>query len=135
MIVLDASVTLAWGLKDEASAYADAILERVTSEGAVVPAHWPLEVANGLVAAERRGRIAADQVAEIGRGLNELTIDIRPEELTTAFWGVLDAAREHGLSVYDAAYLALCRSRGLALATLDVRLRAACERAGIEIVS
>jgi predicted nucleic acid-binding protein len=134
LIVVDASVTLAWGLKDEESAFADAILERVTTEGAAVPAHWPLEVANGLMAAERRGRIAADQVAQIGRGLDELTIDIRPVELSTAFWGVLDAAREHGLSVYDAAYLDLCRSRGLPLATLDARLRSACEKVGVDLV-
>ena len=46
--VLDASQTLAWALPDEASAAGDALLEVVCEHGALVPALWPSEVANGL---------------------------------------------------------------------------------------
>ncbi|OFW49949.1 MAG: hypothetical protein A2146_00630 [Actinobacteria bacterium RBG_16_67_10] len=135
MIVIDASVTLAWCLRDEASDYANTILDRVANEGAVVPAHWPLEVANGLLVAERRGRLEADLVDEIGRTLAALAVDIRPVELSTAFWGVLQAARKHGLSEYDAAYLDLSATRELPLATIDARLLAAAQQSGIEIAS
>jgi predicted nucleic acid-binding protein len=135
LIVIDASVALAWSLVDEFSDYADAVLERVTSEGAVVPAHWPLEVANALLVAERRGRIPSEAVDEIGRALADLNIDIRPIEVSTTFWDVLERAREYDLTVYDAAYLALALSRGVPLATLDDHLRAACAPAGVDVIS
>jgi predicted nucleic acid-binding protein len=43
-------------------------------------------------------------------------------------------ARKHRLSVYDAAYLALAKTEGLPLATLDRALEAAARAEGIEIV-
>jgi predicted nucleic acid-binding protein len=134
LIVVDASIALAWCFKDEASSYADSVQERVIDEGAVVPAHWPLEVANGLLAGQRRGRIEAGELPGIGRSLLDLGIQIRPVELTTAFWGVLDLASEQGLSVYDAAYIDMCSVLGLELATLDQAMRAAGLKAGIELV-
>jgi hypothetical protein len=57
--VLDASVTLAWAFDDERDREALAALERLRAEEAVVASLWPLEVTNGLLAAERRGRITA----------------------------------------------------------------------------
>lgn len=133
MIVVDASVTLAWCLADEADAYAEAMLERVVAESSAAPAHWPLEVANGIRSAERRGRIEEREVGDIARMLDNLAVEVVPIELTTALWSILDIARDHELSAYDAAYLGLARHRGLALATLDDNLRAACRRAGVEV--
>ncbi len=134
MIVIDASVALAWCLKDEASNFADGVLERVVAEGASAPAHWPIEVANGIRSAERRGRIDEQEVANVSHLLSRLGIEVVPVELTTAMWSVLDAARAHDLGAYDAAYLDLARFRGLPLATLDARLRKACKRAGVPLV-
>jgi hypothetical protein len=37
MIVIDASVTLAWTLPDEQGAFASTVLESVATEGALVP--------------------------------------------------------------------------------------------------
>ena len=133
MIVIDASVTLAWCLADEADEYAERMLERVVSESAAAPAHWPLEVANGIRTAERRDRLKEDEIADIARLVDNLGIEVVPVELTTALWSVLDLAREHNLSAYDAGYLGLARHRGLPLATLDDSLRAACKRAGVEV--
>ena len=48
-IVIDASMTMAWCFEDEASSAADAVLDRVGTEGATVPSLWQLEVANVLV--------------------------------------------------------------------------------------
>jgi predicted nucleic acid-binding protein len=135
MMILDASVALAWCLVDERSALAYSILDRVAADGAAVPAHWPLEMANGLLSAERRRRIDSDGIADASRLLDRLPIEIVPVDLTTAAWPVLASVREHGLSAYDAAYLDLARSRGLPLATLDNQLRVACESAGIELIS
>ena len=135
MIVIDASVALAWCLKDEASDFADGILERVIADGASAPAHWPLEVANGIRSAERRGRIDQEEIAQVSHLLDRLGIELVPVELTTAMWSILDVARAHGLSAYDAAYLDLARFRAVSLATLDDRLRKACESAGVGLVA
>ena len=135
MIVIDASVALAWCLGDEADEYAERVLERVVAESAAAPAHWPLEVANGIRSAERRGRVVEREVGDIARLLDNLDVEVVPVELTTALWSVLDLAREHDLSAYDAGYLGLARHRGVALATLDEALRAACQQAGVEIAA
>jgi predicted nucleic acid-binding protein len=135
VIVVDASVAIAWCLKDESSGYADTVLERVVDEGAAAPGHWSLEVANAILSAERRGRLAAEEVAGVSGLLDRLEIEIVPIGLSTAMWSVLAVAREHGLSAYDAVYLGLAQFRGVPLATLDERLRLACTSAGVELVA
>jgi len=44
--VLDCSVALAWVMPDEDDEHADALLDRVLQDTAVVPEIWPLEVSN-----------------------------------------------------------------------------------------
>ena len=135
MFVVDASVTLAWCFGDEASAAADRVLTRLETEPAIAPAHWPLEIANALRTAERRGRLVANDLPRLRALLAALPVEIAPVELTTAVFGVLETARRENLSAYDAAYLELAAIRGLALATVDERLREACVRAGVEVVA
>jgi predicted nucleic acid-binding protein len=48
-----------------------------------------------------------------------------------AFKQILAAARQHGLSEYDAAYLNLALLQGLPLATLDSELRRSARTAGV----
>ncbi len=134
MFVVDASVTLAWCFEDEASGDGDAVLARLERESAVAPAHWPLEVANALRTAERRGRLDGTDLPRLRALLGALPIEIAPLELSTAIGGVLEAARTYELSAYDAAYLHLAAVRALPLATVDARLRAACTRAGVEVL-
>ncbi len=134
MFVIDASVTLAWCFEDEASGDADAVLDRLEREAALAPAHWPLEVANALRSAERRGRLDVAELPRLRAFLTALPVEIAPVELSTATGGVLEAARAHDLSAYDAAYLHLAAIRGLPLATADARLRSACARAGVALV-
>jgi predicted nucleic acid-binding protein len=131
MIVVDASVTLAWCFLDENDDEARRALDRVVREGAVAPAHWPLEVANGLRSAKRRGRIDDEGIGRAGRLLNDLGIEIAPVELSTAL-GTLETADAYDLSAYDALYLDLAWIRALPLATIDTPLSAACRRHGVE---
>ena len=56
-LVVDCSVTMSWCFRDEATRYTEDVFDRLRGEPAVVPAIWPLEVANTLLVAERRGRI------------------------------------------------------------------------------
>ena len=58
-LVIDASLTMAWYFDDESTDATDALLDRVTSSGAVVPGLWRLEIANAFETAVRRQRIDA----------------------------------------------------------------------------
>lgn len=132
--VLDASVALAWSFRDEQSAYAHRMLRRLEDEPAVVPVVWLLEVANGLLIAERRGRFTAADVANVYGVLADLPIEWSDLTLDQALGQVLDLARAQELSAHDAAYLELAMREGLPLATQDNDLRAAAERVGVPLV-
>lgn len=134
MFVVDASVTLAWCLADESSELADRALARLEREEAVAPAVWPLEVANGLRTAERRGRLELADLTRVRGMLGSLPVQVEAVQLETALGEITDLARQLDLTAYDAAYLSLAARRGLPLATVDDRLRQACVRAGVEIV-
>ena len=133
--VLDASVTLGWSFADEQNAYAHHVLSRLESDLAVVPSVWLLEVANGLLVAERRGRFSAADVAQIYGVLADLPITWDDLTLDRAFGAVLEIGRAHGLSAYDAAYLELAMREGLPLATQDERLRVPATRAGVALIA
>jgi predicted nucleic acid-binding protein len=60
-----------------------------------------------------------------------LPITVDDETATRAWSDVLSVARAQNLSVYDAAYLELALRRGLALATLDDKLKAAATAVGV----
>ena len=132
--VVDASVALAWCLDDERSAAANAILERLASDPAIVPAIWPFEVANGLRSAERRGRITMVDALRSALVLRTLPIEIEPADVATTLDGCAAIARRLDLSVYDAAYVSLAIARRLPLATADERVRRACTAAGVEVI-
>lgn len=134
MFVVDASVVLAWIFDDEGSAAADAVLTRLGGERAAAPSHFPLEVANALRTAERRGRLDDADVRRLQALISALPVEIVPIELPTALYSVLDLARRHDLTAYDAAYLGLAQFRDVPLATIDARLAAASAEAGIELV-
>jgi predicted nucleic acid-binding protein len=127
--VLDTSVTMAWCFEDEATAETEAVLDRLAGEEAVVPALWRLEVANVLLVAERRGRMTEARVARFLGLLEQLPIRLDP--VAAGFATVLSIGRRHGLSAYDAAYLALAERLSAPIATLDQDLLAASRRAGV----
>lgn len=134
MFVIDASVVVAWCLEDESSDAADAAIERLMAEGAIAPANWPIEIASALRSAERRGRLDEASIGRLRPRLTALPIEIVPVEFSTAL-SVIDTARRHDLSVYDACYLDLADVRGLGLATVDARLAQACRVAGISLIA
>lgn len=134
-LVVDASIALSWCFEDEASALSDAVLQRLEQTPAVAPAVWPLEVANGLRSAERRGRLDEHSIPTATQLL--MTLPIAVEDVTGlegAIRRILPLARSLGLSAYDAAYLDLATRRGLPLATADEQLARAAKAAGVELV-
>ena len=127
--VVDASVSAAWFLPDEATAYTQAALHATATAELWVPTLWLLEVANLLHSAQRRRRITAAKRAELAAAAAGLRLRVcrEPVGLLT-----LDAlAAEHALSAYDACYLELALRRRLPLATLDRALLAAMQRCGV----
>jgi predicted nucleic acid-binding protein len=132
--VIDASVALAWCFADESSPAADLALGRLATEEALVPSIWPLEVANGLRTASRRGRLDMADLPRIRDLLVALPIRVEAVDLATALGEVSDLARSLELTAYDAAYLALAAKRGLPLATIDENLKRACRTAGVKLV-
>ncbi|MBJ7607886.1 MAG: type II toxin-antitoxin system VapC family toxin [Candidatus Dormibacteraeota bacterium] len=134
MIVIDASVTLAWCFSDEASQSTDQLLDAVSADGAMVPALWIYEVTNVLASAERRDRITPADAGAFLDDLRHLPIVVEP-----AFgdWGpanLVALARQHGLTAYDCAYLDVAARHGLPLATQDRTLRSAAQSAGVTVV-
>ena len=130
MLVVDASITLAWAF-EEVDARASEARERLRREGAVVPSLWWFEVRNGLVMGERRVLSTVQRTARFLRDISRLEIVVGglPDEMT-----LIALARRRRLTVYDAAYLELASRRKLPLATLDDGLREAARRAGLELV-
>lgn len=127
--VVDASVSAAWFLPQEATAQTEAALQATTTHDVWVPALWLLEVGNLLLSAQRRKRITADKRRELAIAAAALRLKVDREPVTITALDELAAC--HGLSAYDAAYLELAIRRGLPMATLDEALLAAMTHAGV----
>jgi predicted nucleic acid-binding protein len=132
MFVIDTSLAIAWCFEDEATAATDAVLDRLREDEAVVPAVWPLEVANILLVAERRGRLSEAQASRFLELLAQLPIDV--DDTPTDMSGIVAAGRRHTLSSYDASYLVLAERLGAGLATLDKHLAKAARKAGVQLL-
>jgi predicted nucleic acid-binding protein len=130
-----ASVTLAWYFPDEQTDRTHERLERLTQgDRVIVPAHWPTEVANAFLMGVRKKRIEPEQPPLLWDQLDRLAIETEPALTTVEVKEVLALGEKHGLTVYDAAYLDLARSRQLPLATLDGDLRKAAQSESVELL-
>jgi predicted nucleic acid-binding protein len=134
-LVLDGSAALGFLMLDEAapaSVRAFEALERGIPT--FVPSHWALELANGLLMAERRRRISRAQAVEASETIRQLPIEVDDATGHHAPGQTTALAREYGLTVYDAAYLELALRRGATLATGDAALARAARKAGIGVI-
>jgi predicted nucleic acid-binding protein len=133
-LVLDVSLSCAWCFADEASEGAWAILERLQTNRAQVPALWLWETVNVLLQAERRGRISPAASRTFLGLLEGLPISVDQPTTTSAWHDTLALARSHRLTSYDAAYLELALRRGLPLASRDKALQAAARTEGVPLL-
>ncbi len=126
MIVVDASIALAWMLGDERDPRAERALDAVLETSGIAPSMWLYEVTNALLVAERRRRLdrpVGDALADLV-ALNITIVEPRGFPVTEYHLAV-----ENELSVYDAAYLHIALQHAAPLATLDAKLaRAASMR-------
>jgi len=132
VFVIDASATLPWCLKDEATDWTIALLRRLaTGDRILVPAHWPTEVSNALLMATRRKRIPEGRAQMFWDELAVLPIAIEPALSLPQVKSVLALCDRHSLTVYDAAYLELAIRAAMPLATLDAALQRAATAEGL----
>jgi predicted nucleic acid-binding protein len=133
-IVLDSSATLAFCFEDERTPAIISVFEKLAEEGAVAPSLWRFEVANGLLIAQRRGRVTPAFRTGVLERLREAPIAI-DDECNEAVWATTGHLADHWrLTVYDAAYLELAQRRRFPLATLDGALARAAAAAGVEVL-
>ncbi len=78
-----------------------------------------MEIANGLLMAVRRKRIAIDKARAFLDAITSLPITAESGLTAVQARSMLTLSEKHRLTVYDAIYLDLAMRRGLALATLD----------------
>ena len=129
--VLDCSVSMTWWFEDETDAYAERVLDYLDEASAIVPAIWPLEVANALLAAERRNRIASRDSDRVAEFIVTLPIHVDDETHAHALGATMALAREYALTAYDAAYLELAMRLDVPLATADKALAGAARAGGV----
>ncbi len=123
--VLDASIAAAWFLPDEASDASDnayALLGRGTLV-LHVPELWLWECGNIIANSVKRRRLSVADALLAWSAIDSIRSRIEvllPEPAHVA--SALPLALEHGLSLYDAAYLRLAISMQIPLLTADLAL-------------
>jgi predicted nucleic acid-binding protein len=133
VLVLDASAALAWLVRradpaEDQLAYS--ALRRLQTEGAVVPALWFHEVANGALVAERKGGGERSLSAAFFGFVETLPIEQDTTRPSALLGTVVALARAYNLTAYDATYLELVLRVGGVLATFDRQLADAVRSAG-----
>jgi predicted nucleic acid-binding protein len=134
-LVIDGSTALGFLMSDEQAPRAIEALDALErGVSAFVPAHWPLEVANGLLMAERRKRATQADVTEALHVVFSLPIEVDRDTTRHVGGEAIALARQYGLTIYDAAYLELAMRLGATLATGDTALARAAKKAGVALV-
>jgi predicted nucleic acid-binding protein len=132
--VVDSSVVASWFLPDEGGPGLAALAARIGRDGAVAPGIWQLEMANILLAAERKRRMTPVMQRQIIEALDALPISLEAVLNHKQRGEVLELARKHALTASDAAYLELALRLKLPLATLDAGLRRGAKAEGIDLL-
>ncbi|TWT46148.1 tRNA(fMet)-specific endonuclease VapC [Phycisphaerae bacterium RAS1] len=129
-LVADISAILSQAFDDEDAAYGEEVIQAIADDEAVVPTIFWYEIRNALLMGERRKRLTPERTGAFLADLALLpfVVDDLPREAI-----VLDLARRHSLTVYDAAYLELAQRKNLPLATLDDSLARAAQLANVTI--
>lgn len=132
--VVDTFAALAQSFANERTAKTQALLLSLDRDVGVTPAIWPAEMANAFLMAERRKRISAADIAQYLSDLAVLPLraerPLAPDDMAA----VIDLARRHQLSTYDASYLDVALRLKLPLATRDEDLAAAAAAQGVKLL-
>lgn len=118
MIVLDASVAVAWFLPEQYASFAAGLVaarHELTAPDIIVA-----EVGSALAKAFRRGYIKQPRIVAAIHHLSSGIVELQPS--VPLLPDAADLACRLRCSVYDAAYLELARRRRIPIVTDDARL-------------
>lgn len=124
-------MTASWLLPDETDAQADQAYALLDTDSAVAPGLWWFELRNIFIVNERRRRIDQAKTQRALELLASLPIRLDHDAEEAA---LLALARQHRLTVYDAAYLELAQRQGLSLAMLDDELARAARAEKVVLI-
>ncbi len=119
-VVLDASVILKWYLADETYGQKalDLLVGYIAKELDILsPSLLEYEVINGLLIAQRRGRMKEEKIITAIEGFFDL--EIKLIDLSHFYPKVLNYCKVYNRSIYDASYLALAEVESVSLITAD----------------
>jgi len=132
--VADCSVVVASCFDDERTPAVIEVLRLAQTTTVLVPPHWPVEVANVLLVAERKGRLRPENMRDLLDAIRGWSTEIDAGCHDQVFAATSRLARSHRLTAYDAAYLELALRRAMPLASLDQDLREAAKREGVSLL-
>ena len=135
-VVWDCSVAAAMVFENERDDYVRRVWDVVCRSGALVPAHWPMELVNVLRVSERRKRILPSDSGRYLMMMDMLSIQVEGTSAATeSMMELYQSSVERSLTSYDAAYLLLAQKSGLPLASKDDDLKEAALKAGVKLFS
>jgi predicted nucleic acid-binding protein len=133
--IVDASLALNWYLTDEQDReYSISVFSSLGNREILIPSLWIYEISNVLLVAHRRGRIPATRIEYVLDSAMNLNLKVDAIAPATAV-PLCRLALKHGLTVYDAAYLALALRSGAPIATLDKALLRAMQAENVSVVA
>jgi hypothetical protein len=132
-IVLDVGVPLAWVVSTQGTAYTSGVWHRMPKAVAVVPGSWPLELAQAVRFAERRGSLTPAQSANKLTGMAGFNIRIDGQPFANHWPAEMGISRSHRLSSFDATSLDLADRFHLPLDTIDSSLTRAAAAVGVPL--
>ncbi len=127
--VIDASVVLKWYLDDEQYGQkALSLLAKYVSEelDLIAPSLLEYEVINGLLIAQKRGRIKEGKILTAIDGF--VNLEIKFLNLSNLYQKVLHYCNAYNCSAYDASYLAVAENEGAVMITSDAGLYKAVKK-------
>ncbi len=130
-LVIDVSVMANWHFADERNEAGANILAKLRGDTALVPGIWWFELRNVILSGERRGRSEPEDGQRFLDLVRSLPIEIAnfPDEAT-----VLNLARRHRLSFYDACYVELAKREKMTLATFDNAMAKAAQAENVALI-
>ncbi len=124
-VVLDNSITVGWIHPDQATPYSTALLDGLDRYRPVAPALWVLEFSDTLLSLKRRHRLTEEQRRASRQRAQSWKIEV--DAATPQLMVSSDLSDRHGLTAYDAAYLACAVKNEAHLATQDAALKKAAQ--------
>lgn len=133
--IIDDSLAMNWYLTDEQDReYSISVFSALGQREILVPSLWIYEIANVLLVAHRRSRISVERIQYVLETVTDFNLRI-DEVVPESALRLSRLALQHGLTVYDAAYLDLALRSCAPIATKDKALLQAMQASNVHLVN